>query len=134
VNGRHPYSARHLFDGSNEFICTDVNPEYGHQILDVTTLDEANVYDLILCLNVLEHVLEAERAVHNLWRALKPRGAAYIAVPFLFPLHDEPSDYWRFTEHSLRHLLGRHFESVLIQCWGARKLPFGYFASARRLS
>jgi SAM-dependent methyltransferase len=129
VNGKYIYSANHLFDSSNNFVCTDLNPTFGHQVLDITTMHDREKWDVILCLNVLEHVYETEEALMNLHRALKKSGVAYIAVPVHFPLHDEPHDYWRFTEHSLRRLLHR-FSTVKINHKGLRKFPFGYFVEA----
>ncbi len=131
VNGKYVYSAKHLFDSSNNFVCTDLNPAFGHKVLDITTMGESEKYDVILCLNVLEHVFETEKALQNLYRALKRAGTIYIAVPVLFPLHDEPHDYWRFTEHSLRRLL-KEFSEVKIDHNGPRRFPFGYFIEAHK--
>jgi SAM-dependent methyltransferase len=58
--------------------------------------------DSILCNEVLEHLPEPGRAVAELYRVLKPGGAAYVTVPFLWCLHYEPHDYFRFTGHALR--------------------------------
>ena len=129
VNGKFTYSAKYLFDSSNNFVCTDIDATFGHKILDITEMDEYEKYDVILCLNVLEHVYETEKALKNIHRALKRNGVAYIAVPVHFPLHDEPHDYWRFTEHSLRRLLHR-FSTVKINHKGLRRFPFGYFVEA----
>jgi SAM-dependent methyltransferase len=131
VDGKYPYSARHLFDSSNIFVCTDIDPSFGHEILDITTMDYQDKFDVILCLNVLEHVYETELALRNLYRAVKKNGVVYIAVPVHFPLHDEPHDYWRFTEHALRCLL-HQFENVKIYHNGLRVFPFGYFIEASK--
>jgi SAM-dependent methyltransferase len=131
VSGRYTYSARHLFPTAKEFICTDINPDFGHQVLDVTTMKTKNKYDIILCLNVLEHVYEFQKAVNNMHRALKTKGILCVALPFTFPLHDEPGDYWRFTEHALRKMLSS-FSKVEIKPQRSRKLPTGYFVIARK--
>ena len=130
-NGRYPYSAKHLFDDSNDFICTDIDSTFGHAVLDITTMECAEVYDVVLCLNVLEHIFDIKLSVDNIYNSLKSGGRACFAVPVLFPLHDEPHDYWRFTEHSIRKLLA-DFDSVTIGHWGCRKFPFGYFVDARK--
>jgi hypothetical protein len=52
-------------------------------------------------------------------------------VPHLYPYHDEPGDFWRFTEHSLRRLL-EPFESVEIRSRGPRRLPQALIAFARK--
>jgi len=131
VNGEDSYSARHLFGEAAEFRQTDVDPEFGHEVLDIGTMDIDTEYDSVLCLNVLEHVFDTETAVKNLRRALVEGGTLYVAVPFMFPLHDEPHDYWRFTEHALRWIFD-DFTSVDVAVRGLRALPYGYFVTAVR--
>jgi SAM-dependent methyltransferase len=74
---------------------------------DVQTLsmvpDES--YDSAICIEVLEHVPEPQRAVATIARILKPGGSVVITVPHLSRLHDLPHDYFRFTEYGLRYLL-----------------------------
>jgi SAM-dependent methyltransferase len=129
--GEDAYSVRRFFHPSNEFIQSDVVPEYGHRLIDVTEMDLEAEFDVILCLNVLEHVFDYSKAVDNMHRALKEDGRLVIFVPMLYPLHDEPFDYWRFTEHSLRRLLSS-FESCELKHRGLRQLPLAYLAVATR--
>lgn len=129
--GENSYSALHLFTDTAEFRQTDKNGDFGHEALDITTMDIESEYDIILCLNVLEHVFDTATAVANLRRALVPGGMLYVAVPFMFPLHDEPHDYWRFTEHALRQTMAE-FALVDVSHKGLRSLPFGLFVSAQR--
>ncbi len=131
VDGAYPYSAAHLFTRASEFVMTDINADFGHRVVDVTTMDEPNRYDMILCLNVLEHVYDFHRAVANLRSSLKEGGVLVVAVPFTFPLHDEPIDYWRFTEHALRRILS-DFSEVTVKHQRARRWPTGYFVTARK--
>jgi SAM-dependent methyltransferase len=120
-----------LFDSSNDFVQSDVDAEYGHRVVDVTTMEIENEFDVILCLYVLEHVYAVEEACRRMHRALQPGGTAIVAVPHLYPYHDEPGDFWRFTEHSLRRLL-EPFESVEIRSRGPRRLPQALIAFARK--
>jgi len=128
VNGEFFYSVEALFDSGNEFIKSDIVEEYGHTVINLVELQSNEEFDIILCLNVLEHILEYEKAIENLWNALKPGGLGIILVPAFYPLHDEPHDYWRFTEHSLRILLKR-FKNINIIHSGIRQYPFAYFAA-----
>lgn len=64
--------------------------------------------DTVVMLDVLEHLVEPELAVSEAARILRPGGQCLIHVPFLYPLHDEPYDYQRWTRHGLQHLLKRH--------------------------
>jgi len=63
-----------------------------------------NEFQIVLCMSVLEHLEEPYRAVAEMHRVLKPGGRIIVSVPFLFPIHDAPGDYWRFTKYGLKHL------------------------------
>jgi SAM-dependent methyltransferase len=129
--GHDAFSARSLFHESNTFIQSDVVPEFGHELVDVRTIEFEDEFDMILCLYVLEHVFELEDAVRGMHRALAPGGRAVIAVPHLYPYHDEPADYWRFTEYAVRRLL-EPFASTEISVRGFRRLPLALLAVATK--
>jgi SAM-dependent methyltransferase len=129
--GRDSYSMRSLFDASNEFVQSDVVPGYGHAIVDATTMEFENEFDVILCTSVLEHVYDHRTALERIHRALKPGGRAVISVPFLFPYHDEPQDFWRFTEYGVRRLL-EDFSAVDVKHRGHKRLPFTLFVTATK--
>ena len=131
VKDRHPYSAKKFFHDSNEFIESDVVPEFGHRIVDATAMDFNEEFDVVLCVSVLEHVFDFKAALVNIRKALKPGGIAIISVPGFYPLHDQPADYWRFTEHSLRRLLSDYAE-VKIERMGPQAYPLVYYAEARK--
>ena len=59
-------------------------------------------FDGVACLEVLEHVKEPRRVVAEIARVLRPGGSAWISMPFLYPVHDAPHDYQRYTEDGLR--------------------------------
>lgn len=61
--------------------------------------------DGILCEMTLEHVREARLAVDEMRRVLRPGGELFLVVPFLWPFHASPHDYWRWTERGLAHEL-----------------------------
>ena len=129
VDGKFIYSATHFFDSSNTIVRSDVVASYGHPVVDVTEMTFTEEFDVILCLNVLEHVFQFQAALDNLYRAAKPGGTVIVAVPGYYPLHDEPHDYWRFTEHALRRLMSP-YRSVEIFNSGFRVYPFAYFLKA----
>lgn len=64
-------------------------------------LADASV-DAVACLEVLEHVREPQAMLAEIARVLRPGGHAWISVPFLYPVHDAPHDYQRYTLHGLR--------------------------------
>jgi SAM-dependent methyltransferase len=59
-------------------------------------------FDGVICLEVLEHVREPATVIHEIARVLKPGGRAWLSMPFLYPLHDAPFDFQRYTEFGLR--------------------------------
>ena len=99
------YSYKRFFDNSNDFIQSDIVKEYGHKVIDATKIDYQNKFDIILCMNVLEHVFDFHKAIDNIYQALVSGGIVIITIPVFYPLHNEPNDYWRLIEHSLRKLL-----------------------------
>lgn len=126
--GEYYYSVKNKFDPSNEFIQSDIIEEYGHQIVDATTMKFKDEF-FVLCMNLLEHVYDFQLVVDNVYEALKNNGMAVILVPVFYPLHDEPHDYWRFTEHSLRKILQR-FSIKELKYSGLRQYPFAYCIEA----
>lgn len=57
------------------------------------------------CDAVLEHVPDANAAVAELYRVLKPGGYLHVVVPFCQAFHAYPSDYRRWTTEGLKQLL-----------------------------
>lgn len=120
--GEDAYSMRSLFPRA-EFVQSDVNPEFGHRVVDITTMDIREEFDVILCLSVLEHIPTFLDAPPRLYEALRPGGVAMVSTPMCFPYHDEPADFWRLTEHGMRVALAP-FDRVEVKHRGPRRLPF----------
>ena len=59
--------------------------------------------DVILCTEVLEHVADWHQAFRNIRCMLRPGGKVVITCPFIYPLHEQPHDYWRPTGSALRY-------------------------------
>lgn len=70
---------------------------------------ESASFDTILCTEVLEHLHTPEKAMSEFHRVLKPGGMIILSTRFIFPIHDAPGDYFRYTQFGLRHLF-RNFE------------------------
>jgi len=97
-------------------VALDIQRGAGVQVIgDVQALGirDASV-DVVLCTEVLEHVPDPQRAIDEMYRVLVPGGQLLLTTRFLFPIHDAPHDYFRFTKYGLRHLL-RRFEITDVQ-------------------
>lgn len=63
--------------------------------------------DVVLLLDVCEHISDTDLLLEEVHRVLKPGARLLMQVPFLYPLHDEPRDFVRYTRHGFAHLAQR---------------------------
>jgi len=70
---------------------------------------ESESFDVVLCTEVLEHLHTPKKAISEFERVLKKGGMLILSTRFIFPLHDTPHDYYRYTKYGLQHLL-KNFE------------------------
>lgn len=63
-------------------------------------------FDAVVMLEVLEHLAEPALALREIARVLRPRGVLVLSMPFLYPIHDAPFDFQRYTRHGLERALG----------------------------
>lgn len=61
-------------------------------------------FDVVLCVEVLEHVRDPKKAAQEMQRVLKKGGTLILTTRFVYPIHDAPHDYWRFTKYGLQKL------------------------------
>lgn len=55
-------------------------------------------FDAVLSVSVFEHLLMPWKVVVEINRVLEPGGLVFITTHQSYPLHDEPWDFWRFSE------------------------------------
>jgi SAM-dependent methyltransferase len=63
---------------------------------------QSSSFDTILASDVLEHLPNPTVTWGEFHRLLASKGRVIANVPFCYGLHEEPHDYFRFTEHALR--------------------------------
>jgi SAM-dependent methyltransferase len=72
-------------------------------------------FDIVICTEVLEHLKNPQKAIDEMWRVLKDEGMVILTTRFLFPLHDVPNDYWRYTKYGLQHLFSSGWDILRIE-------------------
>jgi len=99
----------------NELIALDYYRFEGVDVIaDAHNLPfKENSFDNIIMTNLLEHVQEPQKVVNEAYRVLKPNGLIVVYTPFMYPIHGDPNDYWRFTDEGLKYLL-KNFDIVKV--------------------
>jgi SAM-dependent methyltransferase len=69
--------------------------------------------DCVLSTAVLEHLEEPAKAIEESFRVLKPGGTAIFSAPFIWHLHEEPRDFFRFSRFGLAYLFEKAGFKVL---------------------
>lgn len=131
--------ARYFFPSSSTVETMDIDPKsnatYIADICKTNDSIRSESFDVVVCTEVLEHVLNPFAAVDEIFRLLRPGGGLLVAsTPFNFRIHGPLPDCWRFTEHGLRALLQR-FADVEIEALetpGRPLMPLHYTFTARR--
>ncbi len=68
----------------------------------------ANSIDHCLLLDVLEHLPDPDQCLASIHETLVPGGTLTIQVPFMYPVHDAPLDFHRWTRFGLTEAARRH--------------------------
>jgi SAM-dependent methyltransferase len=102
-----------LQDPSVQVVGTDVYASVNtHLVTDAHHLPfQDGEFDGVWITAVLEHVIEPQVVVDEIWRVLKPAGLVYAETPFMQQVHERAYDFTRFTANGHRWLF-RRFEQV----------------------
>lgn len=71
-------------------------------------------FDVVLCTEALEHFYDPQKVIDEVFRVLKKKGVFILTTRFIFPLHEIPYDYYRYTKFGLKYLL-RNFKIINIE-------------------
>lgn len=116
VGGRlQPY--RPLLEGRiSRYIALD--PDYTPLVTVVGRGEQipfaAEIFDFVICTQMLEYAPEPVQVIAEIHRVLKPGGCLFLSVPSVCP-RDSESDAWRFLPCSLRVLLSNFREAEILQ-------------------
>ncbi len=89
-------------------IAADIVKQKGVDVVaDVHNLSmfKEEEFDNVLCTEALEHFYDPQQAIKEMRRVLRKNGILVLTTRFIFPLHETPNDYFRFTEYGLKYLL-----------------------------
>lgn len=124
--GIMPYKNFLMNDEIIRYIGIDLEPTEYHNIVKpdyywdgkTIPLDSASV-DFVLATEFLEHYFDTSSILKEINRVLKPGGQFFFTVPSIWPLHEVPYDYHRFTPFALEeHLKNTEFTSWNIKPLG----------------
>jgi SAM-dependent methyltransferase len=76
------------------YVSADLEGDEAMQHMDITDVPfKDDSFDLIICVHVLEHVLDDRRAMREMARVLRPGGSAMILVPIVLeqPTLEDPA-------------------------------------------
>jgi len=86
----------------------------------------SETFDTAISTAVLEHLEEPEAALRECFRVLKPGGTAIYSVPFIWHLHEEPRDFFRYSKYGLDYLFRRAgFDPLEIRALSGFWVTFG---------
>ena len=112
--GQKPY--RELFTQAVSYTGLDIE-QSGH----VHTGEDIDVYydgkvipfvdesfDHVFATEVFEHVFNIDEVLPEIKRVTKMGGRLLITCPFVWPEHERPYDFARYTSFGIRHILEQH--------------------------
>ncbi len=114
---------RPLFPGF-EYVGADMREGPGvDKVLNLHEIElPAESVGTVICVDTLEHVEYPHRSLEEIHRILKPNGIAIISSVMCWPIHNYPSDYWRFTPEAFSSLL-KPFASAFVGFAGEATFP-----------
>jgi SAM-dependent methyltransferase len=79
-----------------------LDPNFDADYKDLSEVKDK--FDLILLIEVIEHIANPKELLTRLSGYLKKDGQIWISVPFAARIHPYPQDFYRFTEDGLKEL------------------------------
>lgn len=97
-------------DLTTRFNLTSVDWEKHELVDEIADLNkslpfESDSFDVVLSTNTFEHLYNPKEVIKECHRVLRGRGALVGAVPFLLQTHQEPYDYFRYTNFALKQMM-----------------------------
>jgi SAM-dependent methyltransferase len=90
---------------ANEVILTNIEQRPSMDVIcDGKKLSfKSAIFDNVIIISVFEHEKNYTKIIDETYRVLKKGGKCFVSVPFLYPIHMEPNDFFRMTEYKYRN-------------------------------
>ena len=116
VNG----TPREVYGTSGEYFGIDIEFGKGVDLVmnanDIITKLGFQEFDLVICMNLIEHDQYFWKTLEGIKHVLKPGGYFIYGTPtFAFPIHRYPKDYYRFGEDAVREVIMDGFEILNLE-------------------
>jgi SAM-dependent methyltransferase len=128
VEGQEQFADLRPFFSGKVYVGCDMRQGLGvDRVEDVHCLKiKRNSIGTVLIFDTLEHVEDVHQAMQEIHRILTPGGMVIMSSVMNFPIHDYPSDYWRFTPKAFELLLKR-FDVYEVEFDGDSQFPEGVY-------
>lgn len=94
----------------------DIGEKWKPDIIgDITKTNfEKESWDVVVCVQTIEHIPNLWDVPKEIARILKPGGYAIIDSPWQYPYHGEPEfgDFWRISKDGMKVLFDGHLKLV----------------------
>ena len=119
--GAKPYKS--LFTNASEYIGLDIEVSgHSHQNENIDVYYDGKIipfqdnhFDNVFATEVFEHVFNIDEVLPEIKRVLKPGGQILITCPFVFPEHEKPYDFARYTSFGIKHIFEKHGFKIIDQ-------------------